>query len=125
MAYSYQLDRGKELHGCNSILEEVHNKIFSSRCMVARHDHQREEFQLGKSTTWSFKELKRKINNVPILTMPNLQQPFELETNASEYALGVVLMQGGRLYVIIQNCFMEQFWTTPHMTKKSLLLCKR
>jgi hypothetical protein len=27
--------------------------------------------------------------------MPNYQQTFELETYASEHALGVVLMQGG------------------------------
>jgi hypothetical protein len=41
--------------------------------------------------------LKRKIKNAPILAMANLQRPFELEIHANGYALGVMLMQGGRL----------------------------
>jgi hypothetical protein len=31
-----------------------------------------------------------------MLTLPNLQNPFEVETDASGYAMGAVLMQGGR-----------------------------
>jgi hypothetical protein len=49
----------------------------------------------GKPQQWSFEELKRKINNVSVLAMPNVQQPFELETYASGYTLEVVLIQGG------------------------------
>jgi len=51
----------------------------------------------GKSFQWGkgqkdFHELKKKINEAPILALPNLQRPFEVETNASGYAMGVVLM---------------------------------
>jgi hypothetical protein len=40
--------------------------------------------------------MKRKISQAPVLALPNLQNPFEVETNASGYAMGAVLMQGGR-----------------------------
>ena len=30
-----------------------------------------------------------------MIALPNLQKPFEVETYASGYAMGVVLMQGG------------------------------
>jgi hypothetical protein len=40
--------------------------------------------------------MKTKIIQEPILTLPNFQNPFEVETNVSGYAMGVVLMQGGR-----------------------------
>ena len=40
--------------------------------------------------------MKVKISEAPALAMPNLQQPFEIEMDASGYAMGVVLMQGGR-----------------------------
>ena len=39
--------------------------------------------------------MKKKINDAPVLAMPNLQRPFEMETNASGYALGTILMHGG------------------------------
>eukprot|EP00253_Pinus_taeda_P020498 PITA_20498 len=56
----------------------------------------------GKSLQWrkgqkkSFNELKKKIIKAPILTLPNLQQPFEVETDVSGYATEIFLMQGGR-----------------------------
>jgi hypothetical protein len=53
-------------------------------------------FHWGKTQQRAFEDLKKKINDAPVLAMPNLQQPFELETDASGYALGAVLMQGGR-----------------------------
>jgi hypothetical protein len=40
--------------------------------------------------------LKEKISTTPILALSNLQQTFEIETNASGYAMGVVLMQYGK-----------------------------
>jgi hypothetical protein len=55
-----------------------------------------ESFHWGKQQQRKFEDLKNKINNALVLAMPNLQQPFELETDASGYALGVVLIQGGR-----------------------------
>jgi hypothetical protein len=37
--------------------------------------------------------LKEKISTAPVLALSNLQQPFEIETDASGYAMGVELMQ--------------------------------
>jgi hypothetical protein len=51
MAYSYQLDRCKELHGSITILEEVYSKIFSNNYTFALHDHQWEEFPLAMKAT--------------------------------------------------------------------------
>jgi hypothetical protein len=52
----------------------------------------------GKSFQWlknqqkAFEELKRNINQAPVLALPNLHKPFEVEMDASGYAMGVVLM---------------------------------
>jgi hypothetical protein len=53
-------------------------------------------FMWGKKQHNSFDELKIKITQAPMLVLPNLQNPFEVETDASGYAMGAVLMQGGR-----------------------------
>jgi hypothetical protein len=37
--------------------------------------------------------LKEKINTTLVLAFPDLQQPFEIEIDASDYAMGVVLIQ--------------------------------
>eukprot|EP00253_Pinus_taeda_P033077 PITA_33077 len=49
-------------------------------------------FQWGKGQQKDFDELKNKINEAPILTLPNLKRPFEVETDVSGYAMGVILM---------------------------------
>jgi hypothetical protein len=43
-----------------------------------------------------FDEMKINIIQTPILTVPNLENPFEVEMDASGYAMGAILMQVGR-----------------------------
>ena len=40
-----------------------------------------------------FTELKNRLCSAPVLTLPDLQQPFEIETDASDNAIGAVLTQ--------------------------------
>ena len=55
----------------------------------------REKFFWYEYRQESFVELKHRLCSSPMLTLPNLQQPFEIETDASNYAIGVVLTQQG------------------------------
>ena len=48
---------------------------------------------MGRQTSESLRHLKKKINTTPVLALPDLQHPFEIETDASDYAMGAVLMQ--------------------------------
>jgi hypothetical protein len=43
----------------------------------------------------TFEELKQRLCSTPILTLPDLQQPFEIGTDASDYVVGTVLTQHG------------------------------
>jgi hypothetical protein len=40
-----------------------------------------------------FDTLKENISTTPVLALPNIQHPFEIETYASGYTMGAVLMQ--------------------------------
>ena len=46
-----------------------------------------------------------------MLTLPDLQQPFEIETDASDYAIGVVLTQRGHPVAYHSETFSD----TVHM----------
>ena len=54
----------------------------------------KEIFQWGGKHQRAFDTLKERISTAPVLTFPDLQQPFEIETYASGFAMGAVLMQG-------------------------------
>eukprot|EP00253_Pinus_taeda_P026742 PITA_26742 len=54
-------------------------------------------FQWGGRQQKSFETLKEKISATSVLALPDLQQPFEIETDANGYAMGVVLMQQKKL----------------------------
>ena len=43
----------------------------------------------------AFVELKHRLSSAPVLKLLDLQQPFEIETNASNYAIGEILTQQG------------------------------
>jgi hypothetical protein len=48
-------------------------------------------FHWGGKQQKTFDTLKEKINTAPILALPNLQQPFEIETDASGYTMDEIL----------------------------------
>ena len=48
-----------------------------------------------KTQQKAFVDLKHRLCYAPVLTLPDLQQPFEIKTDASDYAIGVVLTQQG------------------------------
>ena len=53
------------------------------------------KFFWSESQHKAFIELKHRLCSAPVLTLLDLQQPFEIETDASDYAIGAVLTQHG------------------------------
>jgi hypothetical protein len=53
-------------------------------------------FQWGGKQHKAFDTLKEKISSTHVLALPNLRQPFEIQTDASNYAMGAVLLQYGK-----------------------------
>jgi hypothetical protein len=53
-------------------------------------------FQWGGKQQWAFDTLKEKISSASVLALPNLRQPFEIQTDASNYAMGAFLLQYGK-----------------------------
>lgn len=52
-------------------------------------------FEWGPRQQASFEELKRRFTEAPVLAMPDLEKPFILECDASDFATGAVLSQVG------------------------------
>ena len=53
-------------------------------------------FQWGGKHQKAFNTLKEKISTTPVLELPDLQRPFDIQTYARDYAMGVVLTQHGK-----------------------------
>ena len=53
-------------------------------------------FQWGGKKHKAFESLKEKINSALVLLLPDLRQPFEIQIDASDYAMGAVLLQHGK-----------------------------
>lgn len=53
-------------------------------------------FQWGGKQQKYFDALMKKIVTAPILALPDIQQLFEIETDASGYEIGAVLLQKGK-----------------------------
>ena len=50
-------------------------------------------FQWGGKQQKAFDTLKEKISTTPVLALPHLQRPFEIQTDASDCAMGAVLIR--------------------------------
>jgi hypothetical protein len=53
----------------------------------------REKFMWGKEQQQEFDDLKHPLRSDPILSLLDMQQPFEIETDVSDYVAGAVLTQ--------------------------------
>jgi hypothetical protein len=53
-------------------------------------------FQWGGKHQKDFDTLKENISSTPVLSLPNLRQPFEIQIDASNSAMGVVFLQHGK-----------------------------
>lgn len=53
-------------------------------------------FKWGGKHQKAFDTIKEKISTTPVLALPDLQHPFEIETDANDYTMGAVLMQHGK-----------------------------
>ena len=53
----------------------------------------KEKLFWSESQQKAFIELKHRLFYAPVLTLPNLQKPFEIDTDASDYAIGAFLTQ--------------------------------
>jgi hypothetical protein len=70
----------------------------------------------------TFQLLKRKISEAPVLALPDLQKPFEIEGDASGYAMGAILMQGGRPVAYHSEMFQGAAKNYPTYDKELLAL---
>ena len=65
----------------------------------------------------AFTKLKNRLCSTPVLTLPDLQQPFEIETDASDYAIGVVLTQHGHPVAYHSETFLDTVCKYPTYDK--------
>jgi hypothetical protein len=55
----------------------------------------KEKFVWGWSQKKVFDGLKHHLCSTPLLSLPNLQHPFEIKTNPSDYVVGVIFIEDG------------------------------
>jgi hypothetical protein len=48
-----------------------------------------------QSQQQAFNDLKQRLCSTPVLSLPDLQHPFDIETDASDYDVGTILTQHG------------------------------
>jgi hypothetical protein len=53
------------------------------------------KFVWGRSQQKAFDDLKQRLCSTPVISLPDLQHPFEIETDASDYVVGIVLTHHG------------------------------
>jgi hypothetical protein len=78
----------------------------------------REKFILGKEHQRSFNDLKHRLCSAPVLSFPDLQQLFDIETDASDSVVGAVLNQHGHLVAYHSETLSNTVWKYPTYKKE-------
>jgi hypothetical protein len=78
----------------------------------------------GKEYKWAFDDLKHRLCSAPILSLPDLQQPFKIKTDAYDYVVAIVLTQHGHLVAYHSETLSHTVQNNPPMTRKCIPLYK-
>ena len=84
----------------------------------------KEKLFSSKSQQKASVELKHCICSAPMLTLANLQQPFEIETDASDYAIGEFLTQQGYLVAYHSETLFDTVRKYPTYDKEMYSIVK-
>ena len=68
---------------------------------------QKNQFVWSSAAQQAFDTLKHAMSSTPVLILPNFQEVFEVETDASDVSIGVVLMQKGQPIAFLSKALGE------------------
>ena len=68
-------------------------KKLKSYSKTSQQAQKKKEIEMGNGTLRSIWRIKRMIASQPVLALPKKEGKFQIETDASEYAIGGVLSQ--------------------------------
>jgi len=81
-------------------------------------------FEWKEEQQKAFEDLKSKLSFTLVLKFPNFTKPFEIHTNASDFAIGGVLMQNGHPIAFKSKkiCGAQLWWPT-HEKELYIVMC--
>lgn len=83
----------------------------------------KESFGWSDDATRAFSSLKAAMISPPVLTLPNFQEDFVIEADASEYGLGAVLMQQNRPVAFFSKLLGKQAQLKSVYEKELMAIC--
>ena len=78
----------------------------------------KENSKWGKAQQQAFDDLKHFLCLAPELSLHDLQQIFNIGTNASNYAIGIFLTQHGHLVAYHSETLLDTVWKYPTYDKE-------
>ncbi|RDX70201.1 hypothetical protein CR513_50587, partial [Mucuna pruriens] len=86
-------------------LEYLRHIISSNGIKADPNKLQKKNFRWDKEAQKAFQEFKAAMEELATLARPNIDQPFEIETDASCLGFGVILMQQGSSWTFVGESF--------------------
>jgi hypothetical protein len=77
----------------------------------------KETFAWGQSQQQVFYDLKKRLCSTPVISLPYLQHPFDIETDASDSVVGIVLTQHGHPMACHSETLSDTFCKYPSYDK--------
>jgi hypothetical protein len=78
----------------------------------------KEKFACAKEQQRAFDDMKHLLCSSLVLSLTNMQQPFNINTDASDYVVGTILTQHSHLVAYHGDTLSDTFWKYPTYVKE-------